>query len=218
MTDKPVTALLIIDVQNDFLPPKGSLGVPNGNLVIDPIIELMKSDKWSCVGMTKDWHPASHTSFACNHGLPDFSAFTYKSPILGSNDTQDATLWPVHCVQETWGSEVPPHLLDAFENLKVPHKIVNKGYLEDREYYSGFNDIWKDHRTELDSFLKENKVTEVYVVGLAFDYCVKNTAISSAELGYKTYILKNYTKAISADSNSMEKLADELSSKGVSLV
>lgn len=212
-----VRALLIIDVQNDFLPPKGSLAVPDGDAVIEPIIELLKEEEWNCVAMTKDWHPKDHISFASVHGLPDYSPFTYTSPVSGSNEKQEATLWPVHCVQESWGSNVPTNLLNAFLDLKAPHLIVNKGYLSDREYYSGFNDIWNDHHTELDSFFKEHNVTDIYVVGLAFDYCVKNSAISAAKLGYNTVILNSYTRAISTDAKSIEALHEELAKNKIHL-
>ncbi|CAG98781.1 nicotinamidase [Kluyveromyces lactis] len=210
-------ALLVIDIQNDFLPPKGSLAVQDGDTIIDPVIQLLQDQDWDCVAMTKDWHPPDHISFAKNHGLPDFSSFTYDSPVPGSTEKQSATLWPVHCVQETWGSEVPEKLLAEILKLKVPHKIVNKGYLSDREYYSGFNDIWNDHHTELDAFFKENDVTEIYVVGLAFDFCVKNSAISAANLGYHVTILKDYTKAIANDLQSIESFIQELAKNEVSV-
>ncbi|CDO96374.1 unnamed protein product [Kluyveromyces dobzhanskii CBS 2104] len=208
-------ALLIIDIQNDFLPPKGSLAVQNGDTIIEPVIKLLQDHDWDCVAMTKDWHRPDHISFAKNHELPDFTAFTYDSPVTGSTEKQAATLWPVHCVQNTWGSEVAERLLAQFSKLEVPHTIVNKGYLSDREYYSGFNDIWNDHHTELDAFFKKNNVTEIYVVGLAFDFCVKNTAISAADLGYHVTIFKNYTKAIVNDHKSTDSLIQELTQKKV---
>lgn len=206
-------ALLIIDIQNDFLPPDGSLAVQDGDAIIDPVIKLLNEKKWDCVAMTKDWHPSDHISFAKNHGLPDYSAFTYESPVRGSTEKQEATLWPVHCVQESWGSEVPERLMKELQKQKVPHTVVNKGFLADREYYSGFNDIWNDHRTELDDFLKKNNVSEVYLVGLALDFCVMNTAISAAKLGYKTTILKDYTRAIKNDPKSVETLIKDLHSR-----
>lgn len=207
-------ALLIIDIQNDFLPPNGSLAVSAGDEIINPVIQLARDPKWACVVMTKDWHPRDHISFARNHNLPDFSQFTYESP-LHDGQSQSATLWPVHCVQDTVGSEVPEAITEAFERLDVPHTIVNKGYLSDREYYSGFNDIWEDHHTELNDFLKSQKTTEVYVVGLALDYCVKNTAISASKLGYHTTILQNYTRAIAPES--IPRLKQELSTYGIAL-
>ncbi|SCW04393.1 LAFE_0H12530g1_1 [Lachancea fermentati] len=209
-------ALIIVDIQNDFLPPKGSLAVADGDQIVGPVAQLMRDPRWSCVVMTKDWHPRDHISFACNHGLADFSRFQYQSPVK-PGETQDATLWPVHCVQNTWGSEVAPELESSFAQLEVDHYVVNKGYLADREYYSGFNDIWNDHRTELADILARHGATDVFVVGLALDYCVKNTAISAAALGYRTTILKDYTRAIATDEHAMAQLRLELVQNDVQL-
>lgn len=209
-------ALIVVDVQNDFL-PGGSLGVPHGDEVIRPIIELIEdpAQKWDQVIMTRDWHPRNHTSFAEQHNLPDFALFTYVLHVGGEKKSQDATLWPVHCVQDTHGSQLAVELVE--EQKKIGCPIVNKGYLQDREYYSAFNDIWHQHRTELGSYLQAHKIDEVYVVGLALDFCVKNTAISSSELGYKTTILQNYTRAIFFDEKSMQNLRQELEENNVRL-
>ncbi|CCK70122.1 nicotinamidase KNAG_0D03760 [Huiozyma naganishii CBS 8797] len=210
--------LIVVDVQNDFLPPKGSLAVPHGDEVIDPIIELINdpAQDWHRVVFTKDWHPKKHTSFAITHNQPEFSKYTYKSPRFGDLTTQEGTLWPVHCVQNTWGAQITNKLMK--EVSKHHFKIVDKGFLRDREYYSAFHDIWKFHRTDLDDYLRKHHTTEVYIVGLALDFCVKCTAISAAELGYKTTILKDYTRAINTDDESMAKLEKELQENDVALV
>lgn len=213
-------ALLVIDVQNDFVPPDGSLAVGHGDEVVKPIIDLMEDKDgkyhWDKIVLTRDWHPANHTSFAKTHGLSDFSPFVYDSPVKGDDSKQDATLWPVHCVQNTKGSE----LVDALKEEVAKHNytVVNKGYLADREYYSAFNDIWNDHVTELHKLLQDAGITEVFVVGLALDFCVKNTAISAAHLGYKTTILQQFTRAIAADDKSMASLKQELQREKVSLL
>ncbi|CAL9728883.1 nicotinamidase [Monosporozyma unispora] len=212
-------ALLVIDAQNDFVPPDGSLAVGHGDEVIQPIIKLMNDEthqyNWDKIILTRDWHTPNHTSFAKSHGLPDFSPFVYDSPIPGDDSKQDATLWPVHCVQNTKGSQLVDDLIK--EVNKHHYTVVNKGYLTDREYYSAFNDIWNYHKTELNELLQEKGIDEVYVVGLALDFCVKNTAISAAKLGYKTTILKGYTRAINTDAESMQKLNDELAANKVTL-
>lgn len=210
-------ALLIIDVQNDFLPPNGSLAVNRGGEIIKPIIKLMDDEDWDSIVMTRDWHNADHTSFAVNHGLPEFAEFTYDSPVPNSNEKQDAMLWPVHCVQGTMGS----HVADELQEILLKHPeiaVVNKGYLKDREYYSAFNDIWNDHKTELHDLLQNDKIEEVVVVGLALDYCVKSTAMSAAKLGYKTTILKDYCRAIDNKPEAMQKLYEELKRNNVKLV
>lgn len=209
-------ALIVVDVQNDFL-PGGSLGVPYGDEVIRPIVELIEdpAQKWDQIIMTRDWHPRNHTSFAEQHSLPDFALFTYVFEIDGEKKSQDATLWPVHCVQETYGSQLAAELVEEQKKIKCP--IVDKGFLQDREYYSAFNDIWYQHRTELDSYLHAHDIDEVYVVGLALDFCVKNTAISASNLGYKTTILQNYTRAIFSDKKSVQNLRHELNENNVQL-
>lgn len=212
-----VKALIVVDIQNDFL-PGGSLGVPHGDEIIQPVIKLIEDPEqnWHRVIMTKDWHPYDHISFAKTHKKPDFSTITYKSVIPDDNSTQEGTLWPVHCVQETHGSQLADPI--AKEQEKLGCKIINKGYLSDREYYSAFSDIWNYHRTELNSYLDSHHVTDVYVVGLALDYCVKHTAISAAKRGYNAYILKDYTRAINSDAASMQKLEKELAENNVKLV
>lgn len=213
-----VKALLVIDIQNDFLPPNGSLAVPHGDEIIQPVIDLMEDPKqeWHRVVLTRDWHTFDHISFAKTHKKEDFSKIIYKSPVPGDDSTQEGTLWPVHCVQQTYGSQLAAPLLE--EQKKLDCHVINKGYLSDREYYSAFSDIWNYHRTELQHYLQCHHITDVYVVGLALDYCVKSTAISAAKLGYKTFILKDYTRPIYSDPASMQKLEKELKENNVSLI
>lgn len=234
----------MIDVQNDFASKDGKLYVNKGEEIIDPIVELIEDKtgkyKWDLIVLTRDWHPIDHISFAKNHNLPEFSTYRYCDP-RDKNVTKESTLWPVHCVQDTWGSRlVDPLNKMATRAIEKKEKsgtdddddddgdaaaaaapavvvVVDKGYLQDREYYSAFNDIWNDHKTELDGLLGEHAIDEVFVVGLALDYCVKNSAISSRRLGYKTTILADYTRAIAADPGSMEKLHRELADSNVAI-
>ncbi|CCD24694.1 nicotinamidase NDAI_0D03800 [Naumovozyma dairenensis CBS 421] len=210
-------ALLIIDVQNDFLPPNGTLAVPHGDEIVHPILELIHDEKqdWHRVVMTRDWHPKNHISFAKRHNQEPYSKITYKSPKPGDKTTQEGVLWPVHCIQNTRGSQLADPLLK--ETYKNHYKIVDKGFLSDREYYSAFHDIWNFHKTELHEYLQKHHITEVYIVGLALDYCVKETAISAAKLGYKTTILKDYTKPVNSDDESMMKLKEEFNSYNIKL-
>ncbi|KAL3231156.1 Nicotinamidase [Nakaseomyces bracarensis] len=207
--------LLVIDMQNDFAKPNGSLYVPEGEKVIEPIVELMKDPQWHRVVVTRDWHPPNHVSFARTHGKPDFSEIEYQCPKPGDDSHQTGVLWPVHCVQNSTGAQLAPEILETVQEKHI--KIVDKGYLPDREYYSAFNDIWDWHHTELDEYLKKHHTTEVYVVGLALDYCVMNTAISAANLGYDTTILKSYTKAIYTDDEHKKQLHEKLEKNNVKL-
>lgn len=220
-------ALLVIDLQNDFANQRGSLYVDKSEEIIEPIIELVKDKehryRWDRVVFTRDWHPVDHISFARTHGLPDFCKYTYHHP-RDAHITRESTLWPVHCVQGTWGSQ----LVDPIKKELIPTKetengtviaVVDKGFIRDREFYSAFDDIWgqSSQDTSLEDQLLEG-VQEIYVVGLALDYCVKNTAISAATRGYKTTVLKEYTRAIHTDPAAMESLCRELKEHGVSLI
>lgn len=220
-------ALLVIDVQNDFARKDGKLYVNKGEEIVGPIVDLIEDKagkyKWDLVVLTRDWHPADHISFAKNHDLPDFSSYKYCDPRNGTV-AQESTLWPVHCVQNTWGSQLVGPLnkiaANAIEREQreeegVDVVVVDKGYLKDREYYSAFNDIWDDHKTELDGLLRKQGIEEVFVVGLALDYCVKNSAVSSARLGYKTTILADFTRAIATDHVATETLRRELDDSDV---
>lgn len=192
------SALLIIDVQFDFL-PGGALAVQNGDEIIPGIIELLKSYKWDAVAVSQDWHPKDHTSFAINHkDAAPFRQLEFTS--TKDNTTKSLeTVWPVHCVQHTHGANFPEEIVEAYKAIDVPKTVIQKGQLQDRDYYSAFNDIWDDDHTELNSFLKEHGIDEVYLVGLAYDYCVKFSAESAAKLGYKVNVIKSLSKAIATD-------------------
>lgn len=202
MTDK--TALLIVDLQEDFLPPNGSLAVAKGREIIQPIIKLLtcKDYKWDCIIATKDWHTPDHISFAKTHGQEPYSTKVLSCPD-GSNKTKLHTLWPIHCVQESQGSEFPIEFKKVFNNLlkeqKVPTKIVLKGYLQDREYYSCFQDVWGIHKTECNEFLKDNDIVNVVAVGIAYDFCVMNSCIDAAKLGFNTFVVKDLTRGVYPD-------------------
>lgn len=210
--------LLVVDVQNDFLPPKGSLAVKGADKIVEPILNLIQdqSRDFHRVVFTRDWHPENHISFAKNHDLPEFSEYTYKSPRVGDDSTSVGTLWPVHCIQNTWGSQLADPLLN--EASRHHNKVIDKGFLPDREYYSAFNDIFNHHHTELDVYLQKHHTTEVYICGLAMDYCVKDTAISAVELGYKVYIYEDLTRPIFDDEEHMTKMYEELKAHGIELI
>lgn len=198
MTSKP--ALLVIDIQHDFL-PGGCLAVADGDKIIPGVLDLLDCNKyhWSTIVYSQDWHPKDHTSFASNHAdtkpFEQIEMTSTKDPSVKSLET----VWPDHCVQHTSGANFPQSLIDKFKEIPVPKTIVQKGQLQDRDYYSAFNDIWEDDFTELGPFLKEKGVTDVFVVGLAYDYCVKFSSESAAKLGFKTYVVKPLSKAIAAD-------------------
>jgi nicotinamidase/pyrazinamidase len=207
------TALIIVDPQVDFCSPSGGVGgalaVAGGDEIMPVINELRKELKPDVVVITQDWHPADHTSFASNN--PGETLFK-----LRADDGQ--MMWPVHCVQGTEGAKIHP----ALEVL--PSDImIKKGTLKDVDSYSAFGsgetvrEIGKPlkmkEETALASILAFEGVTDVWVVGLAFDYCVAATAKDSAILGMRTTVLRKATQAVSEDS--AVKAGEEMRALGV---
>jgi len=210
-------ALLVIDVQHDFL-PNGALAVQDGEKIIPGILDLLDPSKykWDAVAMSQDWHPKDHTSFASNHAdVKPFDKVEFRSP-KDPSIKRIETVWPNHCIQHCHGSAFPDELIEAYKHVDCPKTIIQKGDGQDRDYYSAFNDIWEDDITEMNSFLKENEITHVVLVGLAYDYCVKYSAESSSKLGYKTFVIKPLTKAI--DTVNIGKTDDYYLQNGVRIL
>jgi nicotinamidase/pyrazinamidase len=175
-----MTALLIVDMQNDFM-PDGALGIPRANEVIPVINQLI--DHFDIVLATKDWHPKNHVSFASSHGKKVGDKIKVHDKIQ--------MLWPDHCIQNTKGADL------AFElNSKKINKIFTKGIEEKVDSYSAFFDNNQNKATNLEDYLKENNIKKLYIVGVATDYCVKFSALDSHELGYDVYIIEDGCMAI----------------------
>ena len=192
-----MNALIIVDVQNDFL-PGGALAVPGGDAAIPLINHLQKG--FDLVVATQDWHPEDHKSFASVH--PGKKVF---EEILLDGLLQ--TLWPDHCVQETRGAAFSS-LLDT----KKIEAIFRKGMDKNTDSYSGFFDNGKKKATGMGDYLRGRRVTEVYVTGLAGDYCVNFTAIDALELGFKSTIISDATRPINTEN--FEKVLHDFSSAG----
>ncbi|WP_322971814.1 bifunctional nicotinamidase/pyrazinamidase [Faecalibacter sp. LW9] len=190
-------ALIIVDVQNDFI-PGGKLAVPEGDTIIPRINELQK--KFDLVVATQDWHPANHKSFASQHeGKNPFD-------IIELNGIQQ-TLWPDHCIQGTPGANLHLDL-----NTNRIEAIFRKGTNPEIDSYSGFFDNGRKKNTGLHGYLQDRKVDAVYVCGLAADYCVYYTAMDALSLGYSTSILDASVKAI--DPVNYIDLKDNFRAKG----
>ena len=201
---KPMKALLIIDVQNDFC-PGGSLAVANGDKVV-PLINAMMVHAFKVgdlVVATQDWHPADHGSFASAHNAQAFS--------MGKLGGQPQVMWPDHCIQDTKGAEFHPDLLD------VPN-VFCKGMDPTVDSYSGFFDNDGKNPTGLDAFLKEHKVTEVTICGLATDYCVKFTALDAVKLGYTTNVNLWASKGVNSPAGSIDRALQDMKAVGVKLI
>ncbi|KAG5419557.1 PNC1 [Candida metapsilosis] len=210
-------ALVVVDLQEDFLPPNGSLAIANGRSIVKPIIDLINPpllNQWSLVIATQDWHPSDHTSFASQHGVKPFTELDFKHPETG--EVKKQFVWPDHCVQGSAGAELESSFAKAFDGIQsVPTANVKKGYLQDREYYSCFQDTWGLHHTEVKQTLLDHQIDEVVFVGLAFDYCVMNSAIDSAK-SFKTYVVKSLSKSVTPENES--KVDETYKNSGVIVV
>jgi nicotinamidase/pyrazinamidase len=197
-----MNALILVDIQNDFS-PTGSLPVPEGDQIIVTVNRLQPH--FDLVVATKDWHPVDHKSFAREHG---------KNPgdTILLNGTEQI-LWPDHCVQGTTGAELFPGL-----NRAGIHKVIRKGTDPDLDSYSGFFDNDHKTRTGLDAYLKQKGVLEVYLTGLATDYCVKFTAKDARMLGYETYIIRDATRGVNLNKGDVEKAIAEMEKEGINII
>jgi nicotinamidase/pyrazinamidase len=173
--------LILVDVQNDFL-PGGALAVPDGDAVI-PVANRLQA-VFPLVVATQDWHPANHGSFASSH--PGRKVFEQ----IDLNGLPQ-TLWPVHCVQGTHGAE----LAAALNRTRVA-KIFPKGMDAGIDSYSGLFDNGHRKSTGLGEWLKAQGVAEVFVCGLATDYCVKFTALDAAQMGFKTHLIEDASRGV----------------------
>ena len=194
-------ALVIIDVQNDFL-INGSLEVPNGNNVIEPINEIINN--YALVVATKDWHPLDHVSFVSNHQGKKIG------DVVRVNNL-DQILWPIHCVQESRGSDFPTTL-----NIKAIDKIIYKGTNSQIDSYSGFHDNGKIRSTGLSDYLKAKNITSIDYVGLVTEYCVKFTVFDSIKEGFRSRVILKGIKGINLKESN--KALKEMRSKGIDLL
>ncbi len=194
-------ALILVDIQNDFC-KGGALEVKDGDEIVNPVNELMVKGHYDIIIATLDWHPSNHKSFASNNNLPVFS--------MSKLGDQPQVMWPDHCVQNSKGSQLHPRL-----NSNLINQVVQKGTNPEIDSYSGFFDNDKKSQTGLDKLLKSLNITDVDVVGLALDYCVKATAIDAKNLGYKTTVLVDMTKAVNMNVGDDQKAVQELKESGV---
>lgn len=181
MTIHPTDALLLIDLQPDFM-PGGALAVAGGDAILPLINEL--AAKFDHVLLTQDWHPAEHISFASTHA----GRQPYES-IAAPYGLQ--TLWPDHCLQHTAGAA----LHDA---LDVPHAelILRKGFRRDIDSYSAF--LENDHATPtgLAGYLRERGLQRLFLAGLAYDFCVRFSAEDGVRLGFECLVIEDATRAV----------------------
>ncbi|KAI9861349.1 MAG: NAD(+) salvage pathway protein [Vezdaea acicularis] len=194
-----IPALIIVDVQEDFCPPHGSLAVPHGRAILPTITSLL-SLPFALKVATKDFHPPSHISFASNHPAPDNTPFLSQTTIVNPYnpaETYSTRLWPVHCVQGTPGAD----LLAEIDGGKVD-VVVEKGMDPRVEMYSAFTDPFEKPSVStsgLEEALRGRGVTHVYVVGLALDYCVRATALDARRLGWEVLVVREGTRPVDVE-------------------
>lgn len=195
-------ALIIVDVQNDFC-PGGSMGVKDGDKIIPAINDLQKH--FDIIVATQDWHPKDHMSFAVNHNKKPGEAIT-----TGGNKQ---ILWPMHCVQGTKGAEFHPRL-----DTNRFNEIFKKGIDKNIDSYSGFFD--NDHKkaTGLGSYLKRVGVLDVFIVGLATDYCIKYSALDAKNLGFNTSIIADCCRGVNLKKGDIDLAIKEMIANRISVI
>jgi len=194
MVHREKSVLLVIDIQVDFL-PGGALGVADADALIAPIDVLLQRDRFARVIATQDWHPPGHISFASSH--EGHEAFDTVS-LYG----HDQLLWPDHCVQESPGAQLHPSLHWARADT-----IIRKGTDPTVDSYSAFRNNWNADNlrppTGLSGLIGDCELTDVYICGLARDYCVKWSAEDAADAGFNTFVIWDLTRPVDPSSNSV---------------
>lgn len=196
-------ALLLIDIQNDFL-PGGSLAVKNGNEVIAVCNALMP--QYELVVATQDWHPADHRSFASQN--PE-----HKPGDVMTLDGLEQIVWPDHCVQGTTGAEFASGL-----NTDAIHHVIQKGTDRDIDSYSGFFDNARRKATGLENYLRQRGIDEVHVAGLATDYCVKFTALDAVDRGFQTDVIAAAARGVELSEGDCDRAFAEMKAAGIDIV
>lgn len=199
---KSLRALIIVDLQNDFV-PGGALAVKEGDHII-PLINHLQ-EKFDLIVASKDWHPPNHTSFASTHGKLSGEVVQFNG--------RDQVLWPIHCVQHSWGADFVPGL-----NRDKMDEIFFKGVEENIDSYSAISDNAKLRSTGLSEYLIEKNIKEIYIVGLATDYCIKYTAIDACEKGFNTHVVIDACRGIELHPGDILKSFQEMSAAGAKLI
>ena len=197
-----MNALILVDLQNDFV-PGGALPVPEGDAVVPVANRLAREGGFDLVVATQDWHPPDHGSFAANHPgrKPGEVIDLHGLPQI---------LWPVHCVQNSAGAAFLPGL-----DVSRVGKVFQKGTDPKIDSYSGFFDNGHRKATGLGEYLKSRGVTEVYVLGLATDYCVKFTALDARHLGFRTHLVEDASRGVNLKRGDVQRAVEEMRAAGV---
>jgi nicotinamidase/pyrazinamidase len=196
-------ALIIVDIQNDFL-PGGALAVTDGDKII-PVVNRLQ-ENFDLVVLTQDFHPADHGSFASQH--PGNSVYE----VIDLNGLPQV-LWPDHCVQDTPGTAFSMQL-----SLSLVDRIFVKGTDPSVDSYSGFFDNGRRKATGLGDYLLQQGATEVYVCGLATDFCVKYTALDALSLGFTTYLIEDASRGVNLGPDDVRNAVAEMQAAGIHII
>lgn len=201
MTTEPNSALIVIDVQNDFC-PGGALGVADGDAVIAPINRLMP--RFPVRVLTQDWHAPDHRSFASSH--PGAEHYSTTEMPYGPQ-----VLWPDHCVQGTFGAEFHADL-----DVDRADLILRKGFRPHVDSYSAFFENDRETPTGLAGYLRERGVTGLWLAGIATDFCVHYTALDARRLGFAVTVIEDACRGIDLD-GSLAAAFNAMDAAGVTL-
>jgi nicotinamidase/pyrazinamidase len=197
-----VNCLLIVDIQNDFL-PGGALAVPEGDAVI-PVINRLQ-DRFDLVLATQDWHPPDHGSFAASHP-------GHKVADVIELDGVPQILWPVHCIQNSPGAQFST----ALDTTRLA-RVFRKGIDRKIDSYSTFFDNAKRRSTGLADYLREQNVQEIFICGLATDYCVRFSALDALELSFPVTVIEDACRGVNLQPDDSVNALRELRKAGAKI-
>jgi nicotinamidase/pyrazinamidase len=191
--------LLLVDIQRDFL-PNGALPVPEGDLVVPVANRLMSH--FPLVVATRDWHPPDHCSFASQH------VGQHVGDVIEIDGLQQV-LWPDHCIQGSSGGQFAADL-----NSAGFHQVVSKGTDRSIDSYSAFFDNGHRSKTGLEDLLREHAVTDVYILGLATDYCVRCSVLDALDLGFRTHVVRDGCRGVDLQPGDCDRTIQEIRAAG----
>ena len=202
MPDK-YSALIVVDVQNDFC-PGGGLAVTDGDKVVPVINKLM--DSFSTIVATQDWHPSDHSSFSSNNS---------GTAVYDMKDLDGITqvMWPDHCVQGTDGADFHKEL-----NTDKFSVVIRKGTQPRLDSYSGFLENDKKTPTGLKGYLTDKGIKKVYVTGLATDYCVLYTAMDAKSAGFEVYLVSDACRGVDFPEGNVDKAIQQMQENGIKII
>lgn len=198
-----MNTLILVDLQNDFM-PGGALAVPEGDQVVR-VANRLQPD-FDLVLATQDWHPAKHGSFASQHAGKHVGERIDLSGL-------PQILWPDHCIQETWGAA----FVDGLETRRI-ERVFFKGTEPRIDSYSAFFDNGHRQATGLGDYLQARGVSDVYLAGLATDYCVKFSALDAVQLGFAVHVVEDGCRAVNLQPGDGAQALEEMRQAGVRLI